>query len=133
MFDRTIVLSARSVKGWIMRLLTATARDSIDELLAGLKVESTVYCLSELQAPWGFQVDGESVAKFHLVLDGGCWLRVNGNDPARLAVGDLAILPRGEEHAVSDEPETPVRGLERILADHPLDAEARLYYGGQGG
>jgi AraC-like DNA-binding protein len=119
-------------KGLIMRLLTATARDSIDELLAGLKVESTVYCLSELQAPWGFRVDGESVAKFHLVLDGGCWLRINGDDPLWLNVGDLVVLPRGEEHAVSDEPETPAPDLERILAGHPLDAEARLFYGGQG-
>jgi AraC-like DNA-binding protein len=115
-----------------MHLLAATARDSIDELLTGLRVESTVYCLSELRAPWGFRVDGQPVAKFHLVLDGSCWLRVNGDDPARLAVGDLAILPRGEEHVVSDEPGTPVRGLERILADHPLDAGARLFYGGRG-
>jgi AraC-like DNA-binding protein len=115
-----------------MRLLTGTARDGLDEMLARLKVESTVYCLSEMNAPWGFRVDGEPVAKFHLVLDGGCWLRVDGDDPIHLGVGDLAILPRGEEHTVSDEPATPARGLERILADHPLDAEARLFYGGQG-
>ena len=114
------------------RLLTAPARDSIDELLADLRVDSSVYCLSELRAPWGFRVEGRHVAKFHLVLDGGCWLRIDGVDPVELGEGDLIILPRGEGHAVSDDLGSPVRGLDRILADNPLDTGARLSYGGQG-
>jgi AraC-like DNA-binding protein/mannose-6-phosphate isomerase-like protein (cupin superfamily) len=117
----------------VTRLLTAPARDSIDELIADLKVDSIVYCLSELRAPWGFRVEGRHVAKFHLVLDGRCWLRIDGADPIELGDGDLVILPRGEEHSVSDDPDSPVRLLDRILADHPLDTDARMFYGGHGG
>jgi AraC-like DNA-binding protein/mannose-6-phosphate isomerase-like protein (cupin superfamily) len=117
----------------VTRLLTTATRDNIDVLLAGLKVNSSVYCLSELRSPWGFRVEGRHVAKFHLVLDGHGWLRLEGADPVELAEGDLVILPRGEAHSVSDDPDSPVRGLDRILADHPLDTDARLFYGGGGG
>jgi AraC-like DNA-binding protein len=116
----------------VTRLLTAPTRDSIDDLLTELKVNSTVYCLSELRAPWGFRVEGRQVAKFHLVLDGHAWLRLDGADPVELGEGDLVILPRGEAHSVTDDLDSPVRGLDRILADHPLDTDARLFYGGRG-
>ena len=53
-----------------MQRLNAAPRDAVTELLATLRVRSTVYCLSELREPWGFEVDGTSVAKFHLVLAG---------------------------------------------------------------
>ena len=115
------------------RRLTAPTRDSIDELLAGLTVNSTVYCLSELRAPWGFRVEGRQVAKFHLVLDGHGWLRLDCADAVELSEGDLVILPRGEAHSVSDDLDSPVRGLDVILAEHPLDTDARLFYGDQGG
>jgi AraC-like DNA-binding protein len=115
-----------------MQLLNAAPRDTVSELLAALHVRSSVYCISDLGAPWGFQVDGASVAKFHLVLDGACWLQVPGLDPVHLRTGELVILPRGERHAVSDEPDSPVVGLDQMIADHPLDADARLRSGGDG-
>jgi AraC-like DNA-binding protein len=115
-----------------MKLLNATPRDAVAELLAVVKVHSSVYCLSDLGAPWGFRVDGAATAKFHLVLEGSCWLRVDGLDPVRLGTGELVILPRGERHAMSDELGSPVTGLDRIIANHPLDANAGLRYGGDG-
>ncbi len=114
-----------------MQLLNDTPPDAISELLA-LQVRSSVYCISDLGAPWGFQVGGADVAKFHLVLDGACWLRVPGLDPVRLRAGELVILPRGERHAVSDELDSPVTRLDKMIADHPLDADARLRCGGDG-
>lgn len=115
-----------------MRLLNTAPRDAVTELLATLRVRSTVYCLSELREPWGFEVDGASVAKFHLVLAGSCWLNLAGREPAQLQAGDLVILARGERHVMSDRPGTPATGLDRIVADHPLDPDGRLTYGGAG-
>jgi len=115
-----------------MRLLNGTPRDTVADLLAGLRVHSSVYCLSDLSAPWGFAVDDASTAKFHLVLEGSCWLRAGDLDPVRLGTGELVILPRGERHSVSDGPGSPVIGLDRVIAGHPLDANARLRYGGDG-
>jgi AraC-like DNA-binding protein len=129
-FDKPLVQSFSGAKG--VDQLNAMGTDAVTELLAALKVTSSVYCLSEFLAPWGFRVDGQPVAKFHLVLDGTCWLRIDGADPVRLGPGELVILPRGDGHSVSDDIATPVRDLDRIVADHPLDADARLFYGGKG-
>jgi AraC-like DNA-binding protein len=114
---------------WPIRLLNAAPRDAVSELLAGLTVRSSVYCLSDLGAPWGFQVDADDIAKFHLVLEGRCWLRVGGLEPVPLGPGELVILPRGQRHVMSDSLDSPVIWLDQLIADHPLDANARLHYG----
>lgn len=115
-----------------MRLLNTSRSDSVSELLAALTVHSSVYCLSELRAPWGFHVDGADVAKFHLVLEGTCWLAGDGLSPLRLTAGDLVILSRGERHTMCDEPGSPAGGLDLLIADHPLDDQGRLRCGGAG-
>jgi AraC-like DNA-binding protein len=115
-----------------MELLNTPPRDTVTELLDALRVHASVYCLSDLRAPWGFEVDGANVAKFHLVLEGACWLRAEGLEPVRLGAGDLIILSRGGRHVMSDELDSPALGLDQIVADHPLDAGARLKFGGTG-
>ena len=115
-----------------MRRLNTAPHDAVAELLATLRVRSTVYCLSELREPWGFEVDGANVAKFHLVLAGSCWLNLAGHEPVQLRTGDLVILSRGERHIMSDHPGSPVTNLDLIVAGHPLDPDARLTYGGSG-
>lgn len=115
-----------------MKLLNTAGTDTVAELLTTLRVHSSVYCLSELRAPWGFQVDGANVAKFHLVLEGACWLQVDGVDAVRLAAGELVILSRGERHTMRDDLESPVLGLDLLIAEHPLDDQARLRCGSDG-
>src|SRR6516164_3358895 len=119
-------------KGLSMPRLNTAPHDAVTELLGTLRVRSTVYCLSELREPWGFEVDGANVAKFHLVLSGSCWLNLAGHEPVQLQAGDLVILSRGERHVVSARPGSPVTNLDLIVADHPLDPNARLTYGGTG-
>lgn len=115
-----------------MERLNPAPRDTVTDLLAALAVHSSVFCLSDLAAPWGFAVEGAGMPKFHLVLEGDCWLRVEGLDPVRLGAGELVILPRGERHTMSDDLGSPVIGLDQMIADHPLDASARLWYSGDG-
>ena len=115
-----------------MQLLNTAPDDAVSELLATLRVRSTVYCLSELREPWGFEVNGANVPKFHLVLAGSCWLDLPGHEPVQLQTGDVVILSRGERHVVGARPGSPVPSLDSIIASHPLDGDARLTYGGTG-
>lgn len=115
-----------------MQLLNTPPHDAVTELLTAVTVQSSVYCLSELRAPWGFEVGGASVAKFHLVLEGECWLHADGLSLVRLSAGDLVILSRGERHVMRDGKDSPVVGLDDLIASHPLDAQARLRCGGTG-
>jgi AraC-like DNA-binding protein len=113
-----------------MDLMNTAATDPVAQTLNAVNVLSSVYCLSDLRAPWGFAVEGANVAKFHLVLEGECWLEADGLEPVRLSQGDLAILARGHSHVLRDVPGSDVPRLESLLADHLVDA--RLSYGGDG-
>ena len=57
-----------------MDRLNPHATDGVSSLLNAVKVHSSVFCLSDLGAPWGFEVAASKIAKFHLVLEGKCWL-----------------------------------------------------------
>jgi AraC-like DNA-binding protein len=117
-----------------MELLTAPRADELSVLLEQINVRSVVYCLSDLGAPWGLQVDGSATAKFHLILDGRATLTLDepGAGPAELSAGELALLPHGSGHLIQDDRGSPTRRLEHILAELPAEAAERLAYGGDG-
>lgn len=115
-----------------MNRLNQHPHDPVSELLRDVRVHSSVYCLSDLRAPWGFRVKDSTAAKFHLVLEGSCVLQLDGGEQVDLGCGDLVLLPTGAGHAVRDRLGSRVRDLERILNDHPVDGDARLVYGGRG-
>jgi AraC family transcriptional regulator, alkane utilization regulator len=116
----------------VRRLGTFSDADGISQLLFRLSVTSTVYCLSEMSAPWGFEVAARRSPVFHLLTAGSAWLDVDGQPgPIRLLAGDLVILPGGQGHVVRDSRESRVLWLDRILADTP-PIHGRLRHGGGG-
>src|SRR5258708_9049159 len=115
-----------------MDRLNTDRDDGLSALLREVNVRSAVYCLSDFAAPWGFQVEPSPVAKFHVVLYGAASLAVGDGDPVALTSGDLVLLPHGDGHIVQDQPGSPVRHLDAILADDPVDGAGRLSYGGGG-
>jgi len=116
----------------MVRRLNEHRDDGISELLRAIDVRSAVYCVSDLTAPWGFRVEGSSVPKFHLVLEGACVLTLDTGEALPLACGDLVLLPAGDGHALQDRPSSAIRHLDRILAEYRTDADGPLIYGGDG-
>src|SRR5262249_7354402 len=108
-------------------------RDPVSEALAGVRIRSTVYCRSQMRAPWGFGVEAHGNPAFHVVVGGHAWLEVEG-EPAQieLAAGNFIVLPTGRRYWVRDDPLTPATELEQILTEVPLDEHRRLRYGGSG-
>jgi len=115
-----------------MERVDPAKEDGLSSLLRDVNVRSVVYCLSEFAAPWGFSVERSPVAKFHVILNGGATLAVGDATPIPLTTGDLVLLPHGDGHTISDQPGSPVRQLDAILADHPVDETGWLSYGGAG-
>ena len=114
-----------------MTQLASPQPDAVSEVLRKLGVRSTIFCLSELRAPWAFRVAGEPVAKFHLVLTGSALLFGAGQSVG-LAEGDLVVLPRGAAHALAGGEGSSAPPLERLIAEHGFDNGTRLRYGGSG-
>ena len=106
--------------------------DAVNELLASLRIRSTVYCHSDMRAPWGFAVKAKDVCAFHLVVDGACWLEVDGTDgPVRLESGDVVLLMTGRSHRLKDDSSSDVEWLDEILT-RTLAHRGHLHYGGSG-
>jgi AraC-like DNA-binding protein len=116
----------------VKRLTAFPTVDGLTQVLLRLTVTSSLYCVSEMTAPWGFRVAPRSMPAFHLLTKGSAWLEVEGQPaPVRLEAGDLVILPRGEGHLVRDTPHSPVLWLDHILADTP-PVNGHLHHGGGG-
>ena len=106
--------------------------DAVNELLASVRIRSTVYCHSDMRAPWGFAVKAKDVCAFHLVVDGACWLEVDGTDgPVRLESGDVVLLMTGRSHRLKDDSSSDVEWLDEILTRTPAH-RGHLHYGGSG-
>ncbi len=115
------------------RISDLSGPDIVSDLLDTVRVRTTVYCRSDMRAPWGFGVKAHGNPSFHVVTRGDCWLGVDGDgQPLGLRTGDLVVLPRGPGHSLRDNPSSAVQWLDEILAGTPRDADGRLRYGGDG-
>jgi AraC-like DNA-binding protein len=113
-------------------VLVPAEADAISDALRSLRVQSSVFCMSELRSPWGFRVESSTVAKFHLVLAGSCWLTLRDREPLRLGRGDLVLLPGGDEHSLGDGTGVPSVSLDQLLQDSPLVDDLTLRIDGDG-
>jgi AraC family transcriptional regulator, alkane utilization regulator len=116
-----------------MQQLNLNDADPLSDALGAVHFRSTIFCRSELSAPWGFSVAAREIVTFHLVERGECWLEVEGaSAKTRLETGDLVLLPRGHRHSLRDAPDSPVTRLEDVLQTNPVADGASLHFGGGG-
>src|SRR5262245_22986121 len=107
--------------------------DPLGDVLNAVRFRSTIFCRSDMTAPWGFAVDGRDFATFHFVERGSSILDVQGAGPSLvLEPGDLVILPHGHAHAMRDAPDSPVTGLTELLSAHEVSTGGELHFGGGG-
>src|SRR5690606_744474 len=65
-------------------------------------------------------------AVFYLVIEGDCYLELQGQKPQRLVAGDAVILPRGDAHRLGSQPGLPPTqnvSFTDILARGPRELE----------
>ena len=107
--------------------------DPLGEVLHLLKLNGTLYCRSELSAPWGIEFPAfEHSVMFHIVSAGECWLHVEGQPPVLLKEGSLALLPHGQGHRISSPGTNTSRGLFDIPVEKVSDRLEIMHYGGGG-
>src|SRR5437762_13740623 len=104
-----------------MERVDPAAEDGLGSLLRDVNVRSVVYCLSEFATPWAFSVERSPVAKFHVILNGGATLAFGDAAPMPLSTGDLVVRPHGDGHTTGAQPGSPVRQLDAMPGDHPVD------------
>lgn len=68
-------------------------------------------------APWGRSYPPVPGAGFHIILQGSCWLLPTRDEPLRLGVGDVVLLPHGQEHGLADSLDTELIVEEKRLTE----------------
>jgi AraC-like DNA-binding protein len=107
--------------------------DLLSDLLADLRLESTMYCMIEGSAPWGVAYPGDRHAAFHVVTAGECVLEVAGRAPLRLLAGDFVVLPRATPHVLRGAVPARAEAVEALMARPGAleDGVARVGGGGE--
>jgi len=89
--------------------------DILTDVLRSLQLKGTVYFQADFRAPWGMDIPAGRVANFHVVVAGGCYVRGSRDRLERLEQGDIALLPRGDAHALSHGADAPLEPARDIL------------------
>lgn len=92
----------------------ASSRDSLTEILLGLRLDGVEYGRCLLNTPWAVEFPAQRAARFHFVSRGGCWLRTKDTDWVRLNPGDAVLLPRGSWHVLASAPDVPGVGIDSL-------------------
>ena len=90
--------------------------DVLSDVLENLRLRSRVMAQTDLVAPWGIRAEPSHDFAFHIVSRGRCWFEVDGREPTWVASGDVLVLAPGRGHTLRDDPASPARPLEELVA-----------------
>lgn len=91
-------------------------QDTLSDVLRSVRLRGALYFHVSGTRDWAAEAPAareiaaavmpgaEHVMEFHAVLSGACWAGVVGDEPVRLASGDLVIFPQGDPHVLSSAP-----------------------------
>ena len=109
------------------------ASDPLAEALHLLRLTGTLFCRSELTAPWGIELPPiEGCMMFHLVTAGRCWLDMEGEKPHLLQHGSLALVPRDTGHRLLSDLDATAEPLFDIPVERLSERYEILRHGGGG-
>jgi AraC-like DNA-binding protein len=97
--------------------------DPLSEVLRDLRLDSTVFCVFELRAPWGLQKPHHEGAPFHVITEGRCWVQFEHENPIELSAGDVVVVPHGEGHELLSSLGAPSEPIRTVLRRHGLSGE----------
>jgi len=92
-------------------------RDILSDVLRSLHLRGAVFYQLSLPEDWAIEAppmaevgsllfpDAEHVMEYHIMGEGSGWAMVGGQAPVRLGAGDVLILPHGDAHVLSSNPE----------------------------
>ena len=107
--------------------------DVLSDILRIIRIEGNLYYRTSFSKKWGIVVPRRgSVARYHLVTRGFCWVSVEGVEhPIRLESGDLIVIPHGAEHCLADDLEAPRVAVEEVIRESGFTGEGPLIWGSE--
>ena len=84
--------------------------DALTDLLDSVRMEGSIFSRASLSSPWGVESGDLGSGIFHAVVRGRAHARLaEGGDSVVLERGDLVLMPFGDNHLMTDQPDRPTR------------------------
>jgi AraC-like DNA-binding protein len=87
--------------------------DALSDVLRAVRLSGAFFFDVYARAPWVAETPhGCSIVKamfpgsdhlisYHLLMEGSCWVEIDGEQPVKLAAGDIIVLPQGDTHVLT--------------------------------
>lgn len=99
--------------------------DPLSDVLSLLNAQDSAFAGLKAGAPWAIDFPAPDGIKFNAVVEGNCWLSVEGvADPIRLEGGDCFLLSRKRAFSLRSDPGLPALPSDQVYR-HAVDGIAR--------
>ena len=87
--------------------------DALSDVLRAVRLSGAFFFDVHARAPWVAETpQGRSVVdamfpgadhliSYHLLMEGSCWIELEGESPIKLNAGDIIVLPHGDTHVLT--------------------------------
>ena len=90
--------------------------DTLSDILSLLKPRAYVTGALSAGDPWSLQLPAYQGMKCYMVVEGTCWLAMEGEPPARLQQGDCLLLPHGKPFVIASDLDLPAVDAHKIVS-----------------
>ena len=92
--------------------------DVLNDIIDTLELKGALYFRTDFSPPFGIAVPRyEQAARFHLVVQGRCFVKLSSERVVELEAGDLILIPAGAEHILCSAPDEAAPPLETVIED----------------
>lgn len=106
--------------------------DVLADVVDATRTTGVVFARVRFGAPWGLACEAAPVAGFHVVASGSCLIVLDSGETARLGTGDVALVPHGQGHVLTDATSSPVTPLSELMEQATPGQVGSFRLGGPG-
>lgn len=118
--------------------------DVLSDVLRVIRLTSAVFFTARLSSPWSIasppsddlvrylRLRAESIALFHVLVEGEGWISIEGHAPLRMEAHDVVIFPHGDPHVMCSHLGAKPHPIGSLLPTQHSEEILRLDHGGGG-
>lgn len=107
--------------------------DALTDILNSLRLKGGIYFQCLFSGPWGMNIEKTSVAEFHIITRGNCWLKLKDEEKLIcLEAGDVVVFPHGQAHVLLDSPDGVALPVEDVIGNQQVEGYGPVIYGSGG-
>lgn len=118
--------------------------DVLSDVLRVVRLTSAVFFTARFSSPWSVEspppdelarclgLRAESIAMFHVLVEGECWVSFADRGPLKMEAGEVLIFPRGDPHVMSSHVGAKPRPIGALLPPQRSEDVPQVDFGGGG-